>query len=66
MRSRRWARARSARRALAPHCVARRSSRRPARAQVVLDRRYHNRELEMMKKLDHESVIKLHHHFEKP
>jgi len=33
---------------------------------VVLDRRYHNRELEMMKGLDHECVIKLHHHFEKP
>ena len=32
---------------------------------VVLDRRYHNRELEMMKGLDHESVIRLHHHFEK-
>jgi hypothetical protein len=34
--------------------------------QVVLDRRYHNRELEMMKGLEHECVIKLHHHFEKP
>jgi serine/threonine protein kinase len=33
---------------------------------VVLDRRYHNRELEMMKGLEHECVIKLHHHFEKP
>ena len=33
---------------------------------VVLDRRYHNRELEMMKQLEHECVIKLHHHFEKP
>ena len=33
---------------------------------VVLDRRYHNRELEMMKRLDHECVIKLHHSFEKP
>lgn len=33
---------------------------------VVLDRRYHNRELEMMKGLDHECVIKLHHSFEKP
>ena len=33
---------------------------------VMLDRRYHNRELEMMKGLDHECVIKLHHHFEKP
>ncbi len=33
---------------------------------VVLDRRYHNRELEMMKGLDHECVIKLFHHFEKP
>jgi serine/threonine protein kinase len=33
---------------------------------VVLDRRYHNRELEMMRGLDHECVIKLHHSFEKP
>lgn len=33
---------------------------------VVLDRRYHNRELEMMKGLDNEYVIKLHHAFEKP
>ena len=33
---------------------------------VVLDRRYHNRELEMMKGLDHQFVIKLHHSFEKP
>lgn len=33
---------------------------------VVLDRRYHNRELEMMKGLNHEFVIKLHHSFEKP
>lgn len=33
---------------------------------VVLDRRYHNRELEMMKGLEHECVIKLHHSFEKP
>ena len=33
---------------------------------VMLDRRYHNRELEMMKGLDHECVIKLHHSFEKP
>lgn len=32
---------------------------------MVLDRRYHNRELEMMKGLDHPCVIKLHHHFEK-
>ena len=37
-----------------------------ARLQVVLDRRYHNRELEMMKGLDHDCVIRLHHHFEKP
>ena len=35
-------------------------------SQVVLDRRYHNRELEMMKGLEHECVIRLHHHFEKP
>jgi serine/threonine protein kinase len=33
---------------------------------VVLDRRYHNRELEMMKGLDHMYVIRLHHSFEKP
>ena len=33
---------------------------------VVLDRRYHNRELEMMHGLDNEFVIKLHHSFEKP
>lgn len=33
---------------------------------VVLDRRYHNRELEMMKGLDNEYVIRLHHSFEKP
>jgi len=33
---------------------------------VVLDRRYHNRELEMMKGLDHKFVIKLHNSFEKP
>ena len=33
---------------------------------VILDRRYHNRELEMMKGLDNEFVIKLHHSFEKP
>jgi serine/threonine protein kinase len=32
---------------------------------VLIDRRYHNRELEMMKALDHECVIRLHHHFEK-
>ena len=32
---------------------------------VILDRRYHNRELEMMKGMDHECVIKLLNHFEK-
>jgi len=33
---------------------------------VVLDRRYHNRELEMMKQLQHEYIIKLRNFFEKP
>ena len=33
---------------------------------VILDRRYHNRELEMMKGMDHECVIRLLNHFEKP
>jgi len=33
---------------------------------VILDRRYHNRELEMMRQLDHECVIRLLNHFEKP
>jgi len=33
---------------------------------VILDRRYHNRELEMMKQLEHECVIKLLNFFEKP
>merc|ERR1719183_1357689 len=33
---------------------------------VILDRRYHNRELEMMKGLEHDCVIRLHHYFEKP
>mmetsp|Transcript_9331 Transcript_9331/g.27296 ORF Transcript_9331/g.27296 Transcript_9331/m.27296 type:complete len:577 (+) Transcript_9331:100-1830(+) len=32
---------------------------------VILDRRYHNRELEMMRQLDHDCVIKLLNHFEK-
>ena len=47
-------------------CAVAASHRSHARLQVVLDRRYHNRELEMMKGLEHECVIKLHHHFEKP
>ena len=33
---------------------------------VILDRRYHNRELEMMKGMEHECVIRLLNHFEKP
>jgi serine/threonine protein kinase len=33
---------------------------------VILDRRYHNRELEMMKGMDHDCVIRLLNHFEKP
>lgn len=32
---------------------------------VLLDRRYHNRELQMMKVMDHENVVKLRHYFEK-
>jgi len=32
---------------------------------VLLDRRYHNRELQMMKVMDHESIIRLRHYFEK-
>ena len=32
---------------------------------VMLDRRYHNRELQMMKVMDHENVVKLRHYFEK-
>eukprot|EP00965_Chrysotila_dentata_P241030 6204037-Pleurochrysis_carterae.AAC.3 len=40
--------------------------RRACGAQVVLDRRYHNRELEMMKQLQHEYIIKLRNFFEKP
>ena len=32
---------------------------------VVLDRRYHNRELQMMKVMDHENVVRLRHYFEK-
>ena len=31
---------------------------------VILDRRYHNRELEMMKGMDHDCVIRLLNHFE--
>lgn len=33
---------------------------------VILDRRYHNRELEMLRQLEHECVIRLLNHFEKP
>ena len=32
---------------------------------VMLDRRYHNRELQMMKVMEHENVVRLRHHFEK-
>ena len=32
---------------------------------VMLDRRYHNRELQMMKVMEHENVIRLRHYFEK-
>ena len=32
---------------------------------VLLDRRYHNRELQMMKVMDHENVVRLRHYFEK-
>ena len=32
---------------------------------VMLDRRYHNRELQMMKVMDHENVVRLRHYFEK-
>jgi hypothetical protein len=38
----------------------------PARAQVALDPRYQNRELEMLRQLQHDCVIRLLHHFEKP
>ena len=31
---------------------------------VLLDRRYHNRELQMMKVVDHESIVRLRHYFE--
>jgi len=31
----------------------------------MLDRRYHNRELQMMKVMDHENVVRLRHYFEK-
>lgn len=33
---------------------------------VLLDRRYHNRELQMMKVVEHENIIRLRHFFEKP
>ena len=49
-----------------PHTRAFFSLLQSAPLQVVLDRRYHNRELEMMKSLEHDCVIRLHHHFEKP
>ena len=32
---------------------------------VLLDRRYHNRELQMMKVMEHDSIIRLRHYFEK-
>ena len=32
---------------------------------VLLDRRYHNRELQMMKVMEHENVVRLRHYFEK-
>ena len=32
---------------------------------VMLDRRYHNRELQMMKVMEHENVVRLRHYFEK-
>mmetsp|Transcript_11302 Transcript_11302/g.25322 ORF Transcript_11302/g.25322 Transcript_11302/m.25322 type:complete len:592 (+) Transcript_11302:82-1857(+) len=32
---------------------------------VMLDRRYHNRELQMMKVMDHENIVRLRHYFEK-
>lgn len=32
---------------------------------VMLDRRYHNRELQMMKVMDHDNVVRLRHYFEK-
>ena len=32
---------------------------------VMLDRRYHNRELQMMKVMEHENVIRLRHYFER-
>ena len=37
-----------------------------AMKKVVLDRRYHNRELDVIKKLDHECVVKLVNYFEHP
>lgn len=33
---------------------------------VLLDRRYQNRELQMMKVMDHECVVRLKHFYEKP
>ena len=32
---------------------------------VMLDRRYHNRELQMMKVMEHDNVVRLRHYFEK-
>jgi len=32
---------------------------------VMLDRRYHNRELQMMKVMEHENVVRLRHYFER-
>ena len=32
---------------------------------VMIDRRYHNRELQMMKVMEHENVVRLRHYFEK-
>jgi len=36
-----------------------------ASKKVRLDRRYHNRELQMMKVMEHESIVRLRHYFEK-
>jgi serine/threonine protein kinase len=33
---------------------------------VLLDRRYQNRELQMMKVMDHDCVVRLKHYYEKP
>lgn len=32
---------------------------------MLLDRRYHNRELQMMKVMEHENIVRLRHFFEK-